>query len=70
MAGIPNLMSSQIVGGLLMKTYIVGDEVNVFYNPDSPNDAVLVTGKDIPTIAYILFFAFQIIAALLAIFVS
>lgn len=70
MAGLPNLVSSQIIGGLLMKTYLVGDEINIFYNPDSPNDAVLVTGKDIPTIGYILFFLFQVIAVFLSIFIS
>jgi hypothetical protein len=69
MAGLPNIAGSKIDGEALVKSYPVGKEIIVFYNPKSPADAALITGNSIPMVGYILIFSMIIGIGALIIFV-
>lgn len=53
-AGFPNIVDRLSTAENLLKEYPVGKEVSVYYNPKSPSDSSLQTGKVIPIAGYFL----------------
>jgi hypothetical protein len=63
-AGLPNIAGSKADGDAFIKDHSIGKTVRVFYNPKSPAEAALITGKSIPTAGYILLFLMAAIVGL------
>lgn len=62
-AGVPNIAGSKIVAEDMLSQYPAGKTVPVFYNPDNPADAALITGKSIPIAGFVLFGVILVVGA-------